>query len=215
MSELAAPFVSPRDQTLSVFSQVMGLVAITCLFAAGGAYLGKDLTGLWFLLPWIGAIACVFGLHFANARGARGLALTLLFAMGLLLGISIGNTINYYFQAYPEALYQAAGATGLFIGGFGAAGMAIRKDLSFLYRFLFFALLGLIVFGIFTIFVSIPGGSLIYAIAGLVIFAGYTIVDFNRLKRAGQGEVISLAAGIFLDIFNVFLFFLSIFGRSR
>ena len=43
---------------------------------------------------------------------------------------------------------QAAGATGLFVGGLGAAGYATRRDLSFLYRGLFFALLGLIGFGL-------------------------------------------------------------------
>jgi FtsH-binding integral membrane protein len=31
-----------------------------------------------------------------------------------------------------------------------------------------------------------PGENLIWSIAGLVIFGGYTILDFNRLRRAGQ-----------------------------
>ncbi len=60
-----------------------------------------------------------------------------------------------------------------------------------------------------------PGGSLIYAILGLGIFGLYTLLDFNRLRRAGQQEVIPLAAGIFLDVFNIFLFFLRIFGSGR
>ena len=95
----------------------------------------------------------------------------------------------------------------------GAGGYATRRDLSFLYRFLFFALLGLIVFGIVQIFLRIPGGSMVYSILGLVIFGGYVVVDFNRLRRAGSDETIPLAAGIFLDVFNIFLFFLQIFGR--
>jgi FtsH-binding integral membrane protein len=41
------------------------------------------------------------------------------------------------------------------------------------------------------------------------------VIDFNRLRRAGRGEAIPLAAGIFLDVLNIFLFFLQIFGRSR
>ena len=47
----------------------------------------------------------------------------------------------------------------------------------------FFALIALIVFGIVLIFVNIPNGQLIYAILGLVIFAGFTMYDFQRLRR--------------------------------
>ena len=49
----------------------------------------------------------------------------------------------------------------------------------------------------------------------LAIFGLFVVLDFNRLRRAGQQEVIPLAAGIFLTVFNVFLFFLQIFGGNR
>lgn len=201
-----------RERSLAIFAQTMGLVAITCGFAAVGAYIGRDLGGIWFLLPWIVAIGCLIGLNVANNKGMQQLALVLLFAVGLLLGISIGYTVKYYAVSDPTVVYQAVGATALFVGALGAGGYAIRKDLSFLYRFAFFALLGLIVFGIVTLFVSMPGGSMIYAFLGLAVFGLFVVLDFNRLRRAGQQEVIPLAAGIFLTVFNVFLFFLQIFG---
>ena len=47
------------------------------------------------------------------------------------------------------------------------------------------------------------------------VFGLFVVLDFNRLRRAGQQEVIPLAAGIFLTVFNVFLFFLQIFGGNR
>jgi hypothetical protein len=50
-----------------------------------------------------------------------------------------------------------------------------------------------------------PQANLIYAIAGLVIFGGFTIFDINRLRRAGVESAVPIAASIFLDIFNVFL----------
>ena len=68
-------------------------------------------------------------------------------------------------------------------------------------------------FGIVLIFVQIPGGALIYAILGLVIFAGFTMYDFQRLRRTKDIRAAPLlAASIFLDVLNVFLLFLSIFG---
>ena len=62
-------------------------------------------------------------------------------------------------------------------------------------------------------FVSIPGGNVIYAVLGLVIFAGFTMYDFQRLRQADQIEAAPLlAASIFLDVFNVFMLMLSLFG---
>ena len=60
----------------------------------------------------------------------------------------------------------------------------------------------------------IPNSALIYAIAGLVIFAGFTMVDFQRLRKAQDIRAAPLlAASIFLDVLNVFLLLLSLFNR--
>jgi FtsH-binding integral membrane protein len=65
------------------------------------------------------------------------------------------------------------------------------------------------------IFVNIPGGQQIYAVLGLAIFGAYTIFDFNRLRRANMDMTVPIAVGIFLDVVNIFLFFLQIFGGGR
>jgi FtsH-binding integral membrane protein len=202
-----------RDQERAVFGQVMGLVALTLGCMALGAYIGRNLSGGFFLL-FIAAFACVFALQWASRRGREQLAILFLFGLGLLLGLAFGPVLNVYAKANPSALWQAAGATGAFVAGLGAFGYATRRDLSPYYRFAFWALLALIVLGILLIFVSIPGGDLIYSILGLVIFGGYTVLDFNRLRRANQAASVQIAASIFLDVFNIFLFFLRIFGGS-
>ena len=208
---LGGPAVT-RDQTRSVFGQVMGLVALTVGCAALGAYIGRNLTGGTGIVFFIGAFACIFGLQFAASRGREQLALGLLFGLGLLLGLAVAPVIHVYAKAQPAAVWQAAGATGAFVAALGAGGYATRRDLSSWARTLFWALLGLIVFGIVAIFVSIPHANIIYAVLGLVIFGGYTIFDFNRLRRANTASAVPIAAGIFLDIFNVFLLFLQLFG---
>jgi len=83
--------------------------------------------------------------------------------------------------------------------------------------FVFWALLALIVFGVVLIFVQIPYSALIYSILGLLVFAGLTVVDFQRLRRSTDVDSAPfLAASIFLDVLNVFLFFLQIFsGRDN
>jgi modulator of FtsH protease len=130
--------------------------------------------------------------------------------------VAVAPTIVYYASADPQALWKAGGATALFITALGSAGYATRRDLSGLARACFWALLALMLFGVVTIFVRIPGGSLIYSVAGLVIFAGFTLIDFQRLRRSQDiNSAPLLAASIFLDILNVFLFFLNIFGRRN
>jgi FtsH-binding integral membrane protein len=205
--------VAEQDATRALFGQTMGLVAVTSAFFAGGAYLGRDLSSGAGLLWFIAAFACLFGIRMATQRSEQ-LAIGLLLGFGLLMGLAVAPTIAAYASTDPQAVWQSGGATALFIAGFGAAGYATRRDLSSLARVLFFALIALIVFGIVLIFVQIPGGQLIYAILGLVIFAGFTMFDFQRLRRASDiRQAPMLAASIFLDILNVFLLLLSILGR--
>ena len=150
-----------------------------------------------------------------TVRRSQQLTVVLLCAFGLLIGLAMSPVLLYYAGTNPSAPWSAGGATALFIAGFGAAGYATRRDLSALARVCFFALLGLIIFGIVMIFVRIPNGNLIYSVIGLVIFAGFTMFDFQRLRTSKDiRSAPLLAASIFLDILNVFLFFLRIFSRS-
>jgi len=193
----------------------MGFVAVAVGFAALGAYLGRDLSGATGLVLFIGAFACIFGLHIAAAKGREQLAIGFMFGLGLLLGLAVAPVIADYAEGDPSALWQAAGATAAFVAALGAYGYATRRDLSSWGRTLFWALLGLIAFGIVAIFVSIPNGNIVYAVAGLGIFGAFTIYDFNRLRRASADGAVVIAAGIFLDIFNVFLFWPDLLGGQR
>ena len=149
-------------------------------------------------------------------RSSPQLAVGLLGAFGLLIGLAVAPTIAYYGSMDPRALWQAGGATALFIAGFGAAGYATRRDLAPVARVAFWALAGLIIFGIVAIFVNIPGSGLVYSVLGLVIFAGFVMFDFQRLRtNTDAASAPLLAASIFLDALNVFLFFLRIFSREN
>jgi FtsH-binding integral membrane protein len=203
-----------RDQTHTLFGQTMGYVAITAGFFALGAYLGRNLGYGWAFVGYIAAFVCLISMNF-TVRRSGGLTSGLLFAVGVLLGVGVSPTISYYTTTNPEVVWQAGGAAALFVAGFGAAGYATRRDLSALGRVSFFALIALILAGIVLIFVHIPHASLIYSIIGLVIFAGLTAFDFQRLRRSKDlSSAPLIAASIFLDLLNVFLFFLRIFSRQ-
>jgi modulator of FtsH protease len=212
----AAGYAQPARATSvpKLFGRVMALVALTVGFATLGVWVARGWGGAGWFIAWLLALGCLIGLNVANSRGNTGLALFLLCAFGLLIGASVATTVNYYAATDPTAVRQAFGATALFVGGLGCGGYAVRRDLSFLYRIAFWLLLGLIVAGIVLIFVRIPAAYTVYSIVGLGIFGLYTVIDFNRLRHAGTDEAIPLAAGIFLDILNIFLLFLRLFGRS-
>jgi modulator of FtsH protease len=206
--------VLARDESHSLFGQTMGLVAVTAGLFALGAYLGRDVSQGWGLVAYIASLGLLIGINFAVRRSEQ-LAIFLLFGFGLLVGVGTAGVITYYVEANPQSVWQAGGATTLFIAGFGAAGYATRRDLSGLARVCFWALLLLIVFGIVAIFVNIPNSALIYSIAGLVIFAGFTMYDFQRLRRTQDIRAAPLlAASIFLDVLNVFLLLLNLFNRD-
>src|SRR5438477_1344871 len=204
----------PSARSPALFGQVMALVALTVGVATLGVFLARNAGGALWFFAWLAALGCLVALNVASSRRNEGLALVLLLAFGLLIGASVATTINYYSRTDPTAVRQAFGATALFVGVLGAGGYAIRRDLSFLYRIAFWLLLALLAGGIVLIFVHIPAVYTAWSLAGLAIFGLYTVIDFNRLRRAGNQEAIPLAAGIFLDVLNIFLLFLRLFARS-
>ena len=117
------------DDTHALFGQTMGYVAATAGFFALGAYAGRDLSSGWTFVGFIAAFACLIGMNFA-VRLSGSLSAGLLFAFGLLFGLAMSPTLVYYAGVNPQALWQAGGATALFIAGCGAAGYATRRDLS-------------------------------------------------------------------------------------
>jgi len=202
----------------AIFGKVMFLVAVTAGFTAAGAYIGRDLSGGWAIGAWIAAIVLTFVISAARKKDeATPLQMGLLFGIGLLLGLAIGPTLNAYasLEGGSTIIAQAAGATALFMGVLGTVGYMTKRDLTALGRISFFGLLALLLFGIVAIFVSIPAEDLIWCIGGLVVFAGLTVYDFWRLRRAGNGDVALIALSIYLDAFNIFLFMLQLLGGSR
>lgn len=213
----AAPAAQTRQGAREVFAKTMFLVAVTTAFFAFGAYLGRDLPSGWALVLWIASFALIFAIRPARERGeVSPLQMGLLFTFGVLAGLATGPTIAHFADLAGQAVVAQAGVlTALFMALMGSVGYLTSKDLSGIGRICFFALIALIVFGIVGIFVSIPGFALIWSIAGLVIFAGLTAWDFQRLRHAGAEDAAVIALAIFLDALNVFLFILQLLAGGR
>lgn len=145
--------------------------------------------------------------------------------MGLVattLGVfTLGAYLGRHLAGGPSLICFLIGFGGIFglnyARGSGGAGdrPARCRGAVLGARVLFLLLLALIVHGLISLFVSMPAGNVVYAVLGLGIFGGYTLLDFNRLRNAANGDAVSIATGIFVDVLNVFTFFLQLFGRGR
>ncbi len=168
-------------------------------------------------------LAVVFGLVFAIKRMSATVAVGAFFLYSALNGV----TLSVIFIAYTTA--SIAGTFFITAGMFGsmaALGWITKRDLSGLGSILFMALIGLILASIVNVFVSSSGLYWVTTFAGVVIFAGLTAYDMNKIKQMEQAGVdasseqgrkaaVLGALSLYLDFINLFLFLLRIFGARR
>ena len=110
MSTYASPYTAERA-TSAIFGRVMSLVGIAIAFLAVGAVVGRDVAlGTAQALGFV-AIAMLLAQSFVAPLRRGGLGLTWLFALALILGVSLGPVLQSYATTDPDAVVQAAGAT--------------------------------------------------------------------------------------------------------
>ena len=203
-------------RTAPLFGRVMGLVAVTVGFATLGVYLVRNPGGAAWFVAWLLALGCLVGLNVANARGQARPRARAAVRVRAADGRERRDDGQLLLRHRPDG--GASGVRGdgaVRRGAWAPAATRSAATSRSCTGSAFWLLLVLILAGIVLIFVDIPAAYTAYALVGLVIFGLYTVVDFNRLRRAGSNEAIPLAAGIFLDILNIFLLFLRLFARSN
>jgi modulator of FtsH protease len=230
MSENPFEATSSRRKELSVFEprateraasstfllgQVMFLVAIALAFAAAGTYIGRDLSFGAAEICTFGSLGMLIAQMFVPALRAGSVGMVWMFALALLLGLGLGPVIAEYATYDRSALYQAAGGTALTVGVMGSYGFATSRDLIRWMRPLFWALLGVFALSIVLILVG-SGEHLLLNLAIYVIVSAYLAIYFQIIRRrATEQDVIWIATGVFINIINIFLTLLRIFGSSR
>src|ERR1700689_2848658 len=124
MYESQAPGYAPtltRDQTATLFGQVMWLVPIPAGVFPLGCYLGRNLSSGWAIVAIVLGFGCLIAMNFTRHL-SEPVQLALLAGMGLFLGLAMGPGLAYLSSIDPRAVWQAAGAAALVMAGFGAAG---------------------------------------------------------------------------------------------
>jgi len=212
----------PSDRTRvaaapSLLAQVLGITAIGFLITACAAYIFKNVPPIMGMVGSLGGLALLFAM--SGARGNPQVQLLLFYAFTFLEGIGIAPIITRYTGLYGSGIVvDAATTTGMGMLILGAVAYAFSFDWRRLSGIAFGALIALLVVGLVSAFTHFlhPG---VYAWLTLGVFSLLTLVDFARIRGAGNGygaNAVDLAVSIYLDAINIFIALLSIFGgRSR
>ncbi len=203
------------ESSTFLLGQVMFLVAIALAFAAAGTYIGRNLSFGAAEICWFGTLGMLIAQMFVPVLREGPVGMVWMFALALLLGLGMGPMIAHYATYDSTALYQAAGGTALTVGIMGSYGFATSRDLIRWMRPLFFALLGVFAISLILILVG-SGENLVLNLAIYAIVSAYLAIYFQIIRRqATERDVVWIATGVFINIINIFLTLLRIFGNSR
>jgi len=195
-------------------------MAVTAL-VAGSVSTNQELMKRILLDPWFAfglfllQIIVVVWLSAAVMRMSPGVALLLFLFYSALTGLALSSIFIYYSQS--TIAYTFWVTAGMFFFG-SIVGFFIKGDLSGLGRFLMLVLLGWLFGWIFVLFFPLsPGLNQMMNFTGILLFAGLTVWDTNRLKqlstelegKQGMGGLVVIGAlALYLDFINLFILLL-------
>ncbi|MFL9826160.1 Bax inhibitor-1 family protein [Rhodoplanes sp. SY1] len=190
---------------------------ITGLTAFGQTLFGSPLMWVLVLAP----LGLVFFLSFRINSLQAGTARTLFFVYAGLLGLSLASIFMVYTAASITRVFFISAAA---FGALSLWGYTTQKDLSGMGSFLIMGLFGLIIASLVNMFLKSSGLDWALSVAGVLIFAGLTAWDTQKIKEmydvnddgtlAGRKAVMG-ALSLYLDFINLFLMLLRLVGDRR
>ena len=197
----------------------LGVTGAVALYTASSpALLQMVLPHLTLLI--IAELVLVFGLSFAAPKVSGPVAGGLFLLYAAMNGLTF-STIFLAFElgSIGTAFLLTAGT----FGAMSAYATLTKKDLSGWSSFLFMGLFGVVIAGVVQLFWHSPGFSFVWSCACVIVFAGLTAYDTQKLRRVHAGAGYSSAASLsitgalmlYLDFVNLFLALLRLFGRRR
>ncbi|HUE79393.1 MAG TPA: Bax inhibitor-1/YccA family protein [Sphingomicrobium sp.] len=213
-----------RSYMLSVYNYMASGVLLTgivaMLFASSGyaaEVMATPLRWLIILAPLGFVMVMSFGMH----RLSTGTLQTLFWSFAVAMGLSMSTIFLVYTGVSIAQTFFAvsAGFAGLSLWGY-----TTKKDLSGWGTFLIMGVVGLLVAIVINLFLQSPAMMMAISALGVLIFAGLTAYDTQRIKSlydqvAGtdmMGKVVIMGAlNLYLDFINMFMFLLSFMGDRR
>ena len=209
--------------------------ALAAKIARAGAQVPAQIRGGMFLTPigyalfvsplkWavmLSPLALVFVISFGVERLRPATAQLLFWLFAALMGISLGSIFMVFTQTSITRVFFITAAT---FGALSLWGYTTKRDISGWGSFLFMGLIGIILGSIVNLIW--PNGMLqfVVSVVGVLIFAGLTAYDTQKIKEmywegddvlvAGRKAIMG-ALTLYLDFINLFTFLLQFMGNRE
>lgn len=225
-----------RSYMLSVYNYMAGGIALTGVVAyliftqavsvdpATGAKVLTPLGQTLYASPlkWVimlAPLAFVFFLSFRVMSMSVGAAQISFWAFAAVMGASLSSIFLIYTgQSITQVFFVTAAA----FAALSVYGYTTKRDLSAWGSFLFMGLIGVVIAALVNLFLQSSALQFAISVIGVLVFAGLTAFDTQRLKDtyyevAGSAELATKTAimgalSLYLNFINMFTMLLSLFG---
>lgn len=213
-----------RSYMLSVYNYMASGVLLTgvvaLLFASSGMaaqVLATPLRWVIMLAPLAFVMVLSFGINKLSTAAAQGLY----WAFAVVMGLSLSSIFLVFTGTSIATTFFATAAA---FAGLSLYGYTTKRDLSAFGTFLIMGVVGLLVASVINIFVRSSGLQLVISFVGVLLFAGLTAYDTQKIKQVyyqvqgtdfvGKSVVLG-ALSLYLDFVNMFTFLLQFMGDRR
>jgi FtsH-binding integral membrane protein len=181
---------------------------------------GTGMSGLGWIIT-LAPLGFVMAMSFGLNRMKTSTLQMLFWAFAVVMGLSMSTIfLTYTGMSIAQTFFAvAAGFAGLSLWGY-----TTKKDLSGIGTFLIMGVVGLLIAMLINLFLQSPAMQLAISAIGVLLFAGLTAYDTQRIKSmyayvAGSdmmGKVVIMGAlSLYLDFINMFMFLLQFMGQRR
>ncbi|MCY4445614.1 MAG: Bax inhibitor-1/YccA family protein [Rhodobacteraceae bacterium] len=213
------------NKVYGLMSAAMLITGLVAFFASTSQALMQVMFGT--PLQWIVMLAPLGVVILLSARINKMSASAAQTTFWIFSGL-MGLSISYIFLAYASiSIFQTFLVTAIAFASLSIYGYTTKKDISGWGSFLIMGLIGIIGAMIINIFLASPGLQFAISVIGVLIFAGLTAYDTQRIKNdyiqmASHGDTqwlakssIMGALSLYLNFLNMFLLLLSLFGQRE
>lgn len=184
---------------------------------------GQQLYGSWlWLVVALAPLAFIFFFSFRADRMSAGAARATFFAFAAVMGASLSAILIRYTGA---SVVQVFFITAAAFGALSLWGYTTQRSLSGMGSFLIMGLIGILIASLVNIFLASSALQFAISCLGVLIFAGLTAYDTQKLKEgyiygnydaetAAKASIFG-ALELYLDFINMFQFLLSLFGSRN
>jgi len=229
MTDANVPMDHTQSQAnINVFmSKVYSWMTLALVVSASAAWIAGHnaafislITGN--MLIFYGMIIAELGLVIFLSARIQKMSLATAMISFIAYSLLTGLTLSTIFMIYTAtSIAKTFVITAGVFGTMSLYGYTTKKDLTSWGGFLIMSLIGIIIASVVNIFLHSPMIEWIVTYAGVIIFIGLTAYDTQKLKHIGAsgfsgdnlGKMAIMGAlTLYLDLINLFLFLLRIFG---